>query len=320
MGTGAGVDPNDVAVIIPTLNAGVHLETIIPALEQQLIPPSSVLVVDSGSRDATVERFRAYGAEVVGLGGRPFNHGGTRRYGTKLRPDAKFYIVMTQDAVPADAHALENILKPFADPEIGMAYGRQLPRPGAGAIERHARLYNYPPVSEVRSYADKDRFGVKTTFCSDSFAAYRADALAQVGGFPKDSYFAEDQFVAGRMLMQGFKLAYAADACVTHSHAYTISEDFRRYFDVGVWHRRDAWLLDEFGKAEGEGVRFILSEARYLLRHNPLALPSAGIRTFAKYFGYKMGLKEERFTPERKRKLAMQSFYWAQQAARQKVG
>lgn len=315
MSAGWNGDARDVAVIIPTLNAGRYLKDVIPALEAQAVPPSSVLVIDSGSRDGTVEHFRDYGAEVVGLGGRLFNHGGTRRYGTKLRPDAKFYVLLTHDAIPASPKTLTRILQVFDDPEVGMAYGRQLPRPDAKAIERHARLYNYPPHSEIRSYADRERLGIKTTFCSNSFAAYRAETLRAVGGFPEDSYFGEDQFVAAKMLLKGSKLAYCAEACVTHSHGYSLTEDFRRYFDCGVWHKRDRWELDEFGEAEGEGLRFVLSEARYLLRENPLAMPSAALRTLAKYLGYKLGLLEVRFSPEQKKKLAMQSFYWAQQVS-----
>lgn len=318
MSAGWNEDPRDVAVIIPTLNAGPYLDDVIPALESQAVPPASVLVIDSGSRDATVERFREYGAEVVGLAGRPFNHGGTRRYGTELRPDAKFYILLTHDAVPANPQTFAEILRVFDDPGVGMAYGRQLPRPGATAIERHARLYNYPPKSEIRSYADRDTMGVKATFCSNSFAAYRAETLRDVGGFPEDSYFAEDQFVSAKMLLSGFKLAYCADACVVHSHAYSLVEDFRRYFDCGVWHKRDRWELDEFGEAEGEGLRFVRSEMRYLLLHAPLAIPQAGMRTLAKYVGYKLGLSEARFSPEAKKKLAMQSFYWNQQTAHNK--
>lgn len=319
MSAGWNGDPGDVAVIIPTLNAGPYLDEVIPALAAQVVPPSSVLVIDSGSRDATVESFREYGADVVGLGGRLFNHGGTRRYGTELRPDAKFYILLTHDAIPANPQTFATILRAFDDPEVGVAYGRQLPRPGARAIERHARLYNYPPQSEVRSYADRDRMGVKATFCSDSFAAYRAETLRAVGGFPEDSYFAEDQFVSAKMLLKGFRIAYCADACVVHSHAYSLVEDFRRYFDIGVWHKRDRWELDEFGEPEGEGLRFVRSEMRYLLRHAPLGIPQAGMRTLAKYVGYKLGLNEARFSPETKKKLAMASFYWNQQAALNKA-
>jgi len=311
-------DPRRLAVIIPVLNAGPHLDAMIAALERQALSPESVLVIDSGSRDATVERFRAYGAEVTDLGGRSFNHGGTRRYGTELRLDADYYVMLTQDAIPADPHSIETLLQEFDDPEVGMAYGRQLPRASAGAIERHARLYNYPSSSEVRSYSDRARYGVRTTFCSDSFAAYRASALRAVGGFPKDCYFAEDQYVAGKMLIAGLKVAYCAEARVIHSHGYSLAEEFRRYFDIGVWHRRDAWLIEEFGRAEGEGLRFIKSELIYLLRNSPLDVPSALLRTLAKYLGYRFGLREAKFSSVQKQKLAMQSFYWAQQEALQK--
>jgi rhamnosyltransferase len=312
-------NPDDVAVIIPTLNAGAYLDEMIPALEAQALPPSSILVIDSGSRDETVERFRAFGAEVVGLGERPFNHGGTRRYGTELRPRARFFILQTHDAVPAGPDAFVNLLRAFDDPCTGMAYGRQLPRRQARAIERHARLFNYPPTSAVRSYSDRVGLGVKTIFCSDSFAAYRADALHDVGGFPEDAYFAEDQVLAAQILRKGYQLAYCADAAVTHSHGYTLVEDFRRYFDVGVWHGRDRSLIEEFGRAEGEGMRFLRSELAYLLRKTPLSLPSALVRTLAKYAGYKLGQREEWFSARQKTKLAMQSFYWAQQVARERV-
>lgn len=311
-------DPKEVAVIIPTLNAGPYLDAMISGLGTQNLPPSSVLVVDSGSNDATVERFRDFGAEVVGLGGRAFNHGGTRRYATELRPDARFYIMLTHDAVPAGPNCFKAILRAFGDSDVGMAYGRQLPRPAARAIERHARVRNYPEESDVRNLTDRGRLGIKTIFCSDSFAAYRAEALRAVGGFPGDCYFAEDQHVAGKMLMQGLKLAYCADARVIHSHDYSIVDDFKRYFDIGVWHRKDAWLVDAFGRVEGEGLRFMRSELGYLARQNMLSIPSAILRAFAKYAGYRLGLQEERLSARLKKRLAMQSFYWAQQIALEK--
>lgn len=292
------------------------MDAVIPALQMQIgLSPASVLVVDSGSRDATVDQFLGYGADVVGLEGRPYNHGGTRRYGTELRPNAKFYILLTHDAIPASPETVATILRAFENPDVGIAYGRQLPRTDAKAVERHARLYNYPPKSEIRRHSDRARLGIKAAFCSNSFAAYRADALKAVGGFPKDSYFAEDQYVSGKMLMAGWSLAYCADALVVHSHPYSLKDDFRRYFDCGVWHKRDRWLLDEFGEAEGEGFRFVRSEMRYLARHDPAEIPVAALRTIAKLLGYRMGLREELFSAKQKKKLAMQSFYWAQQAS-----
>lgn len=306
------IDPARVSVVIPALNAGPHLPALLPALAAQGLAPAQFLVIDSASDDGSCEAFRAFGATVVGIDRRTFNHGGTRQRAVEMRPEADIVVMLTQDAIPQGPDTIARLVDAFVDPQVGMAYGRQLPRTVARGIERHARLVNYPPQSETREFADRARVGVKTVFCSDSFAAYRATALAAVGGFPLDAFFAEDQLVAGKMLIEGWRIAYRGDAEVTHSHGYTVVEEFRRYFDVGVFHGRNRWLIDTFGAAEGEGLRFIRSEVAYLARHEPAQLPSAIVRTFAKYGGYKIGSLETRLSNRWKQRLSMQPFYWQQ--------
>jgi rhamnosyltransferase len=304
------VDPACVSVVIPTLNAGPYLAALLPALAKQGLDPAQFLVIDSESTDDGPKAFRAFGAQVFGIERRTFNHGATRQRAVEMRPDAEIVVMLTQDAIPQAPDAIARLVAAFANPSIGIAYGRQLPRAVARGIERHARLMNYPPQSEIRGFNDRARVGVKTVFCSDSFAAYRTRALADVGGFDEDAFFAEDQLVAGRMLMEGWQIAYRGDAEVIHSHGYTILEEFRRYFDVGVFHGRNRWLIETFGRAEGEGVRFIRSELAYLARHDPRQLPSALIRTLAKYAGYNMGAREAKLSSHWKQRLSMQPFYW----------
>ncbi|MFD1612612.1 glycosyltransferase [Sphingomonas tabacisoli] len=310
LGANGAIAPHDVSIIIPTLNAGPHLARQIPALALQGFPPSAYLIVDSSSNDNTVEEFQAFGAEVMRIDRSTFNHGGTRKRAVEARPDARFYILLTQDAVPARPDSMRRLLAPFEDGRIGLSYGRQLPRPDAGAIERHARLFSYGSEAERRTPDDGAHRGIKTVFCSNSFAAYRREALLQAGNFPEDSYFAEDQITAGAMLALDWAIAYAADAEVYHSHDYTTIQEFRRYFDVGVFHARNAWLLDRFGRAEGEGLSFIKSEMAYLWAHKSSLIPQAMLRTIAKYAGYRLGRLERRLTPALKQRLSMQPFYW----------
>lgn len=306
-------DPARISVVIPVLNAEPYLADLLPALARQGLPHDRFLVIDSESTDGSAHRFRDFGATVVGIDRRTFNHGGTRQRAVDMRPDADVVVMLTQDAIPQGNDTIARLVAAFSDAEVGMAYGRQLPRSVARGIERHARLVNYPPRSETRGIEDRTHAGVKTVFCSDSFAAYRTTALAEAGGFPMDAFFAEDQLVAGRMLIEGWRIAYRGDAKVTHSHGYTIAEEFRRYFDVGVFHGRNRWLIDTFGTAEGEGLRFIRSEMTYLMRHDPMQIPSAILRTLAKYGGYKMGVNEGRLTNSWKQRLSMQPSYWRRQ-------
>jgi rhamnosyltransferase len=228
-----------VALIIPTLNAEKHLDTLIPALQAQSFQPGTLLVIDSSSTDDTAARFSAAGAEVIVIPRSQFDHGGTRqRAVNRLSPRIEVVVFLTQDAVPADSDTVTRIVGAFTDPEVGVAYGRQLPHHGAGAIEAHARLFNYPPESVVLRPQDAVGAGIKATFCSNSFAAYRRRALELVGGFPSGTIFGEDAAVTGRMLLSGWAKAYVAEAQVHHSHSYRIGEEFRRYFDVGVMHAR----------------------------------------------------------------------------------
>ncbi len=302
--------PDNVAIVVLTYNAAAWVPKQIDGLKLAGVNPRQVLVVDSSSKDETATRYRQFGAEVLVIPQSSFNHGGTRRLAAQHLAHRELLIFMTHDAIPADPDTINAIVRAFDDPMVGMAYGRQLPRPEAEAIEAHARLFNYPEPSVSITLADSKRIGTKATFASDSFAAYRSSALQAIGSFPEDAFFAEDQIVAGRMLKAGFSKAYVGDARVFHSHAYTFGEDFRRYFDVGVFHSRNRWLTDEFGHPEGEGKRFLLSELRYLAEHAPLHIPSALVRTLFKYAGYRLGLMEKNLSLSTKRKLSASPYYW----------
>lgn len=310
--SGPKIAEDRVALVIPTLNAAKHLDTLLPALRMQSFQPRSVLVIDSSSTDDTVARFQAAGAEVVVIPKSQFDHGGTRqRAVNRLPPPIEVVVFLTQDAVPADSETVARIVAAFTDPEVGVAYGRQLPHHGAGAIEAHARLFNYPPESFVLRPQDAAAAGIKASFCSNSFAAYRRRALEMVGGFPSGTIFGEDAAVTGRMLLSGWAKAYVADAQVHHSHCYGLGEEFRRYFDVGVMHARAPWLLERFGKAEGEGKRFVQSELRHLARHQPMAIPSAILRSAIKLAAYHCGRREARIPRPLKRRISLNRRYWA---------
>ncbi len=298
-----------VRVIIPTVNAGVHWAESLGQIVAQSIGPE-VLVMDSGSTDGTVSLATSAGFAVRSIPKADFNHGGTRQLAVELLPDAEIIVFMTQDAILADNHALSRLIAAFDDPQVGVAYGRQLPRPQAGLIESHARLFNYPDKSHVATLVDRDRMGIKAAFSSNSFAAYRRSALQAVGGFPRDIILGEDTFVAARMLLAGWKVAYQADALVFHSHGYSYVQEFRRYFDIGVFHHREYWMLTAFGKPEGEGGRFVRSELSYLRKNAPWLIPSALLRTGLKYLGYRLGRIEGRLPVSLKRVLSMHRGFW----------
>ena len=67
------------------------------------------------------------------------------------------------------------------------------------------------------------------------------------------------------MLLAGYTVVYGAEARVYHSHDADLRADFRRYYDTGVFHKRQAWIRSAFGSSEKEGMRLLryqMEEAR----------------------------------------------------------
>lgn len=302
---------------MPTLNAARDWPTFVPALLSCGVRPDQVLIVDSESTDGTTELARAAGFEVVSILRADFNHGGTRQMAADKLAHAEILVYLTQDAVLASPDAIKIMLAAFDDPLVAAACGRQLPRPEAGAIEAHARTFNYPTSSEIRSLTSRDRLGIKAVFLSNSFAAYRRSALLEVGGFPRDVIFGEDTVVAGKLLLSGFKVAYVAEACVYHSHSYTGVQEFRRYFDIGVLHSREHWLIDEFGNATGEGKHFVVSQLKYLRDTDLWQIPSALARIGVKLLGYRLGQIEVHLPLTIKLRLSMHPGFWSSKSGKQ---
>src|SRR5262249_13879342 len=153
------------------------------------VPPERVLIVDSSSTDETVDLASAAGFQVHVIPQAAFNHGGTRQLAVNLSQGAEILVFLTQDVVLGGVGEIDKLLGVFGDPKIGAAFGRQLPRPAATPIETHARLFNYPKQSSIRTWENREQFGIKAIFFSNSFAAYRRDALMSVGGFPQNVIF-----------------------------------------------------------------------------------------------------------------------------------
>ena len=300
-----------VGLIVPTLNAGARWQDWLNRANQQSLIPARKLAIDSSSSDGTPTLARAAGFEVVSIARSDFNHGGTRQKAVDLLDDCDIVVFLTQDALLASADALSRLVAAFDEPDVAVAYGRQLPHEDAAPIGAHARLFNYPANGLKKTLADVPRLGIKTAFCSNSFAAYRRSDLLAIGGFAANVIFGEDAHASTRLLLTRKAVCYVAEAQVYHSHDYTFAEDFRRYFDIGVFHARERWMIDALGPAEGEGFRFIRSEATYLLKNAPWLLPSALARAALKYTAYQLGRRERMLSPNRKRKLSLNRAFWS---------
>lgn len=307
----------DLQIIIPVYNPDEKFIRLLEALKAQTYERYDLLIIDSGKQQNYIEVVKDWPrAAVKKIPFVEFNHGGTRQMGVDMWPGKDVYVFFTQDAVLADDSSLEKLAMIFEDTSIGCAYGRQLPFREASFFARGAREINYPASSHIMVLADKVRYGIKTVFFSNSFAAYRGEALAAVGGFPKHTILCEDMYTVAKMLMRGYKKAYVAEACVYHSHDYSIWQEFKRYFDLGVFHSREKWIRQTFGGAGGSGVDFVKCEILLIRRETigkqPLLLCEMVVRDSMKLLGYRLGMLEGCLPVALKRRLSMMAGYWSE--------
>src|SRR6185437_5810098 len=144
----AEIGINRARVIIPVRNGGARWREAAAALRAAVLHPSVVAVVDSGSTDGSDRMAADCGFEIERIDPRTFNHGRTRQMAVeRFCAGRKFVVFLTHDAVLEGRESLLELLGAFDDPEVGAAYGRQLPHRQAGPFESHMVLFNYGAVS-----------------------------------------------------------------------------------------------------------------------------------------------------------------------------
>lgn len=297
-------------VVIPTYNAGPMWEEAILAIKRQSVCPEKIVVIDSSSTDNTVQIAMESGFDVHSINKANFDHGGTRSSALEY-VDTEFVVFLTQDAVLNGVEDFSQLLMAFQYELVGAAYGRQIPHFDATPLAIYARENSYGNESYITTLGDEHPKGFRKAFMSNSFAAYRVSSLSGVGGFPSKLILGEDSFVAAKILASGGAVAYVADACVRHSHNYSVSEEFKRYFDIGVFHSTQGWMLEELGGVEGEGVKFALGQLRYMCSlSNIYYMPASLLSSIAKYIGYRLGRNHRLFSQAQCRKFSMYKSYW----------
>lgn len=296
-----------IGVVIPTYQAAKHLPFCLPPLLHSSLKPK-ILVIDSSSTDGTAALAKEMGVEVVIIPKNTFNHGTTREKGRQIL-NTSIVVMITQDAYLCHAHMLELLIAPLIENKASVSYARQLPHRDAKFLATFAREFNYPNKSHLRTLEDKEIYGVYTFFCSNSCAAYLNSALDEIGGFP-EVLFGEDTICVAKLLHKQHAIAYVAEAQVFHSHDYTLLQEFKRHFDIGLSRRRFSHLIETAGKDTKRGKTFVCSLIKHLWKEKPFAIPYAGLNTLAKLMGYQIGKRALHAPLWMKRKLSSQKEYW----------
>lgn len=282
-----------IGLFIPTLNASDFFHEVLKGISMQILDiPIRKLIIDSGSKDETKSIAISNGFEVINIKKDEFNHGGTRNLAVEILDDCEIIVMMTQDVILENPTSLKELISGIIENDnVFMAYGRQIADDQKGSwFEKRARHFNYPSESMVKSKSDVDKLGIKTVFASNAFAAYNTEKFKKIGCFPSDVNFSEDMFIAARGILSGYSISYESKATVLHTHNYSLKEEYKRYMEIGKFHKNQQWIQEAFGRNEGEGIKSVINELLSLISEGKLHLIFYLILlNITKYAGYKKG-------------------------------
>lgn len=306
---------NTVDVIIPTYKPDKRFLNVLDMLANQTLKPSHIIIMNTEEKyfDQMIfgsDFLKKYSnCQVYHHSKWEFDHGATRNKGA-AHSGADYFVMMTQDAVPADEKLLENLLKPVMEGKAAVSYARQLPREDCNPIEQYTRSFNYPEESLLKGECDVERLGIKTYFCSDVCAAYDRKIFDRLGGFVNRAIFNEDMVYAAKAAKAGNKIAYCADARVYHSHNYSPKAQFHRNFDLGVSQADHPEVFAGLS-SEGEGVRMVKETMAYLWDHGYKRLiPRLLTLSGAKWLGFRYGKNYRKLPYKRILKYTSDQVYW----------
>ena len=205
------------SVLIRAKNEALALPATLAAIARQRIDlPVEVVVVDSGSTDATVEVARAGGARVVPLG-REYRPGLAVNVGMRSAREA-IVVIMSAAAFPADRDWLAALIEPLVDGDLALAgtFGRNLPVPGVSPIEEPllARIFSDTTTGAPFSFTN-------AAIRRAAWERHPCDETIASGG-------GDDREWHARIVRAGYEVRYVPSSAVHRSHGLTAAGWYSR--------------------------------------------------------------------------------------------
>jgi rhamnosyltransferase len=310
-----------ISIVIPVKDGGEALGRCLRAISRQQLEheePVELVVVDSGSRDGSVQLALDHGARVREIAPREFSHGAARNLGASLSR-GELLVFISQDATPVNEYWLQRLTRPLREEALlAGVYGRQVANDDATPPERYFLDFLYGPRPRRQRAARVSELSMVTTLFSNVNGAIRRE-LWERFPFVEDIVMSEDQDWSRRVLLEGWSICYEPAAAVRHSHTYTIASAFRRFFDSGASADR-AYLAGE-GHSEwvlrAAALRYARGEIGWLLRSGQARwIPYTVVYELAKLAGLLLGARHERLPQPLKRRLSAMPGHWQELTAR----
>ena len=216
-----------VSIVFLTKNGGdLFRQALQSVFRQEVDFLFEVIAIDSGSTDGTIRTLEDFNVRIERIPASEFNFGLTRDYGFSLGK-GEILVTLSQDAVPAGTDWLSRICAPFADPEVTVVQGQEVPPPDRDLFFwDKIRLFYFTREAKKwnRIYQG---LGLSFVNCAIRRSVWAENRLGRVE-------MSEDKIFQKRLFEKGCRMSYEAEAKVWHSHQYDLNTLKKRCKNEGL--------------------------------------------------------------------------------------
>lgn len=276
-----------VSIIIRCLNEEKHIGRLLSGIMEQTIKDIEIIVVDSGSTDATLSVASRFPIKIIHIRPQDFSFGYALNVGCAAAT-GDVLLFASAHVYPLYKDWVEQILAPFKNEKTALVYGKQR----GNEVTKYAEHQVF-----ATWFPDSSTSNQRHPFCNNANCAIRRN-LWQEQAFDETLTGLEDLDWAKKIMEKGWQIAYQAEATIVHVHEERWKNIYNRY-------RREAIALRAIQQSGGFNfltflsllLRNVWSDYRHALNDGVLLANLKDIFLFrlmqfwGTYRGYKQSYK-----------------------------
>lgn len=277
----------NVEIICPLYNAEEYIKGLDELVKKQKnINIKQITYLLTESSDNTEKILNEISAKYYIIKREDFSHSLTReKYA--LQSNSDILVFITQDIEIRNDDWLEKLIKPIVNGETEAAFSRQLTK--YDNIEKYTREKNYPEKSYISDKKMLEEVGLRAFFFSDASSAIKTEIFKKLNGYDgKNLPTNEDQYIAYKLITNGYKIKYCADSVVYHSHKFTLKQLYKRYYDTGKFYKQENYV-DNYGTTKTGGGLAIYILKRAIQDRNLKVIIEFLPNMIVRFIGMKVG-------------------------------
>ncbi len=211
------------SIIIRCYNEERHIGRLLIGIMQQTVKDVEIILVDSGSTDATLSIASKFPTKIVYISPEEFSFGRALNKGCEAAKGT-LLIFTSAHCYPLYKDWLENLIAPFKNSQVALVYGKQRGNEITKFSENQIFASWFPDESNSRQ---------DNPFCNNANCAIRRDVWERIP-YDEELTGLEDFDWAKKAMDMKYQIAYSAEALVIHVHEEVPQQVYRRYFRESI--------------------------------------------------------------------------------------